>query len=381
MWIVLTLVGVALISSVLLDAFEAIVLPRRVTHRFRFGRFYYRSAWKIWRWLALRIPAGKQRESWLGAFGPLSLLILFVVWALGLIVGFAILHWSLGTPLHPPEGPLGLATYLYWSGGNFFTLGYGDVVPVSATGRALGILEAGLGFGFLAVMISYLPVVYQEFSQREVTIGRLDARGGSPPSAAEILLRPARSGSPAALNPFLEDWETWSAELLESHLSFPVLVYYRSQHDNQSWLSGLTSILDACAILIAGAEECNPYQAQLTFAAARHAAVDLALVFKVRPDFGGPDRLPPERLERLRAELRKADLVLSDGPAVDAKLAELRGMYEPFVRALSTRFLFPLPPIFPDHPVVDNWQRSAWMRRPPGIGSLPVATVDREHFE
>jgi Ion channel len=381
MWIVLTLASLLLILLVLVDSFEAIVLPRRVTHRYRFARLYYRSIWWLWRWAALRVPAGKRREALLALFGPLSLLVLFVVWAFVLIVGFALLHWSLGTRLRLSEGSPGLATYLYWSGGNFFTLGYGDVVPASAMGRVLGVVEAGLGFGFLAVMISYLPVVYQTFSQRESAIALLDARAGSPPTAAEILIRPARSGALNTLDTFLEEWERWSAELLESHLSFPVLVYYRSQHDNQSWLSGLTAVLDACALLIAGAEECSPYQAQLTFAMARHAVVDLALIFKVRPDFGGPDRLPPEQLRRLRIQLAGAGLALADGPAVDAKLAELRGMYEPFVRGLSERFLFNLPPVFADQPVVDNWQRSAWMRRPPGIGRLPTATVDREHFE
>src|SRR5262249_12251993 len=160
------------------------------------------------------------------------------------------------------EGPAGLGTYLYLSGVTFFTLGYGEVVPMTALGRVLIVAESGLGFGFMAVIIGYLPVLYQAFSRREVTISLLDARAGSPPSAAQVLLRLAQARNFAALDPFLAEWERWAAELLESHLSFPVLSYYRSQHDNQSWLAAVTTILDTCALLIVGVKDACPYQAQ-----------------------------------------------------------------------------------------------------------------------
>src|SRR5438128_3297382 len=188
----------------------------------------------------------------------------------------------------------------------------------------------------MAVIIGYLPVLYQAFSRREVVIALLDARAGSPPSAGQLLLRLGRAGAGAeAAAPLLAEWERWSAELLESHLSFPVLSYYRSQHDNQSWLSAITTILDTCALLIVGVKDATPYQAQLTFAMARHAIVDLALVFRTPPLVPDPDRLPNDRLLQLRALLREAGLSLREGPAVDAKLAELRAMYEPFVNALA----------------------------------------------
>src|SRR5207249_4041653 len=134
------------------------------------------------------------------------------------------------------------------------TLGYGDVVPTGAWGRSLAVAEAGIGFGFLAVVISYLPVLYQAFSRREITISLLDARAGSPPSAGELLRRLAQARSLAGVGPLLVEWERWAAELLESHLSFPVLSYYRSQHDNQSWVGALATVLDTSALLIAGVE-------------------------------------------------------------------------------------------------------------------------------
>jgi hypothetical protein len=370
-----------LIFIVLLDGFETMVLPRRVTRRLRPARLFYRSLWTLWRMVGRRLAPGQRREYFLSVFGPLSLLGLFASWVLSLVVGIGVLHWSLGTILRATGETTGLGTYLYLSGITFFTLGYGEVFPVTALGNVLIVAESGLGFGFMAVIIGYLPALYQAFSRRELTISLLDARAGSPPSAAQVLLRLAQACDFAAVDPFLAEWERWSAELLESHLSFPVLSYYRSQHDNQSWLAAITSILDTCALLIAAVKDVCPYQAQLTFAMARHAIVDLALVFKTPPVVPHPDRLPDERLLRLRELLGEAGLGLRDGAAIDAKLAELRAMYEPYVNALANFLLFTLPPVLSDKPAVDNWQTSAWMRRTPGIGKLPsLDPVDR-HFD
>jgi len=241
--------AVAIIGVVLLDAFEVMILPRRVRHGLRLARMFYRWAWIVCITTARLLPAGRWRNGLLSAFGPLSLLALLVVWALGLMMGFALLHWSLETAVKGVDDSL--LTYLYFSGTTFFTLGYGDLVPTSTAGRALSVVEAGLGFGFLAVTISYLPVLYQAFSRREITISLLDARAGSPPTAGELLRRLAVGRGTAGVVPLLVEWERWSAELLESHLSFPVLSYYRSQHDNQSWVGALTAILDTSALLIA----------------------------------------------------------------------------------------------------------------------------------
>jgi len=367
-----------LIVLPLVDAFETILQPRRVTHRFRFARLFYRTTWALWRGAALKIPPGKRREGFLSVFGPLSLLGLFAAWVVALIVGFALVHWSVKAGLQQPAD---FRTYLYLSGCTFFTLAYGDLLPASQSTRALAVIEAGLGFGFLAVIISYLPVLYQAFSRREATISLLDARAGSPPSALNFLLRLARSDQLSAADKFLGEWEQWSAELLESHLSFPVLSYYRSQHDNQSWLATLTMILDTCSLIMVMLRGSRIYQAQLTFAMARHAAVDLALVLRTGPLSTGRQRLPPEQRQRIQQMLREAGIDVPDSPDLDAKLAELRGMYEPFIDALADRFLFTVPSIAPEAEPIDNWQRSAWMQRAPAINSLPAApSPNDEHF-
>ncbi len=364
--------SLVLITLVLLDAFEAMLLPRRVTHHFRFARLFYIYSWTPWAALARRMRSIKRRNYFLSFFGPLSVLVLMGVWAVGLILGFALLQWSLGSELHTPGEDARFPVYLYLSGVTFFTLGFGDVTPAHLLGRFLAVAETGLGFAFLAVVISYLPVLYQAFSHREVTISLLDARAGSPPTAGQLLIRLAQHHNFAMLDRFLEEWEQWAAEVLESHVSFPVLSYYRSQHDNQSWLAALTAILDTAALVIAGAKGADPYQAQLTFATARHTVVDLAQVYYVPPIEPDPDRLPEDRLRQMREELRAAGIDLRDGEAVDRNLAELRGMYEPFVNALARHFLLALPPVLSDSTPVDNWQTSAWMRRTSGIGRLAL---------
>lgn len=380
MHILAGLAGLALIVVVLVDGFEAMVLPRRVTRPYRLIRLYYTFVWAFWRAVACRLPSGKRRQNFLSVFGPLSLIVLFGVWAGGLIGGFALVHWSLGSPLYraTPGAPLGFSTYLYMSGVTFFTLGYGDVAPLAPLGRVLAVVEAGIGFGFIGVIISYLPGLSQSSAQRELTISLLDARAGSPPTAAEGMVRAAKAGQTGGAA-FFAEWERWAALLLESHLSYPVLMFYRSQHDNQSWLAALTSVLDSCALFIAGVKGLQTYQAQLTFAMARHAVVDLSLIIQAAPQEPRPDRLPHEDFERLKAMLHEAGLDFTDAEHVEARLAELRAMYEPFALALGEQLMFAVPPIVPASKPIDNWQTSAWMGRTPGIGDLPLAEGDG-HF-
>ena len=373
------IVALILMAVVLIDAFEVVLLPRRVRHGFRLARLFYRASWMIGRTIAQLIPVGRWRTAFLSAFGPLSLFVLVVVWAIGLIAGFALLHWSLGTAISVADASFG--SYLYFSSTTFFTLGYGDMVATGATGRSLSVAESGLGFVFLAVIVSYLPVLYQAFSRREISILLLDARAGSPPSAGELLRRLAAGRSPIGVGPFLVEWERWAADLLESHISFPVLSYYRSQHENQSWVGALITILDTSALLIASVDGPDGYQARLTFAMARHAAVDLTLVFQTPPLPPPSDRLPEAGLARLRESLCRAGVQMRDGSAVATALSELRGLYEPFVNALAAYFLFALPPFQPELPTVDNWQTSPGMPRSPGLGGLPAAGAGDDHFD
>ncbi|HSB10191.1 MAG TPA: potassium channel family protein [Blastocatellia bacterium] len=378
--IVIAVVSVLLILTVLLDAFEAIVLPRRVSRRFRLTRIFYRATWIPAAALARHISSSRRRETFLGFFGPLSLILLLSVWAIGLIVGFAMLHWSLGSPINATDGGEGFAAYLYLSGTTFFTLGYGDITPRAPVGRGLAIAEAGLGFAFLALIIGYLPVIYQAFSRRETSTSLLDARAGSPPTASELLRR--HSQNIKELDRLLLEWERWSAELLETHLSYPVLCYYRSQHNNQSWLAALTAILDTSALVIVGVDGASRRQAQLTFAMARHAVVDIAQTFHTSPREPDPERLPPDELELLRSATRAVGVELIEGPAADRQLSELRRMYEPYVKPLADYLLITLPRWVPATEGFDNWQTSKWGRIS-GLNlpaSCSSAKEEEEHF-
>jgi hypothetical protein len=380
MSILFGILGVALILIVLGDAFETVVLPRRVTRAVSLARLFYRSTWFSWSRMVRSIFSDKHQETYLSWYGPLSLLLLLILWATALIFGFGLLHWSSGSMIKTPGGTSNLSDYLYLSGTTFFTLGLGDVSPVKPLGRWIVAFESGMGFGFLALVISYLPVLNQSFSRREVNISLLDARAGSPPTAGEMLRRHSHDQGLEELRQLLHEWEGWSADLLESHLSYPVLAYFRSQHDNQSWIGALTVILDASAFVIASLEGPCERQAQLTFAITRHTIVDLAQIFNCPPRHPEKDRLPPAELDSLRTILAEAGLKLREGSEAGQKLSQLRRMYEPYVYSLSRHLLIDVSPWIPESDRIDNWQTSAWGRSKGfQIEGLPGKGVD-DHF-
>lgn len=352
------IIGIALIFVVLWEAFETVVLPRRVARRFRLTVLYYRTTWYTWRALARKIRKPARRETFLSFYGPLSLLMLFVVWAIGIIAGFGLLFYSTAA-----EGSVysHLGTSLFLSGATMFTLGLGDVYPQTPHHRILAICEGGLGFGFLALVISYLPVIYQVFSRREVNTVLLDARAGSPPTAAELLRRHVGADGLRDLEQLYHDWERAAAEILESHISYPVVCYFRSQHNNESWLGALVAILDSCAIVLANHAGPVARQARLTFAVCRHTVVDLAQVFWAPPK-QSRERLPEADFERLRTSLAHTDFALRDTPESAAKMEKLREMYEPYVQSLALRLAIELPPWILPREVADNWKTTAWGR-------------------
>jgi hypothetical protein len=354
--------GILSIFIVLLDAFQTIILPRRATGRFRLTRIFYILTWNPWKFFARRLRNPRKRETILSFYGPLSLIFLLAVWAAGIVLGFAFIYFAMGSPFNDPSQPPNFRTDLYVSGTTIFTLGLGDVTPHGPLARVLIILESGMGFGFLAMVMGYFPVLYSAFSRREVSISLLDARAGSPPTAAELMRRHSYDGAAQALSILLVEWERWSAELLESHISYPLLCYFRSQHNSQSWLSALTAILDASSLLIAGVRGHEARQAQLTFAMARHALVDLSQIFNRPPIFNATDRLPPARCLELYNMLSANGMKLCHDESSRERLRQMRALYEPYAETLSRFLLMPLPVWFSDQPRKDNWQTVARLR-------------------
>lgn len=383
MQVVTMLLGILCLLVVLLDAFQTIILPRRAAGRLRLTRIFYILTWIPWRFVAVRISHPRKRETALSFYGPLSLIFLLVVWACGMVFGFSLIYYALGSPFSDSSQPVGYLSDLYVSGTNFFTLGLGDVTPHAEIARILSTCEAGTGFGFLAIVMGYFPVLYGAFSRREVSISLLDARAGSPPTAAELMRRHSFDGAEEALSSLLSEWERWSAELLESHISYTLLCYFRSQHTNQSWLSALTAMLDTSALLIAGVRGHEARQAQLTFAMARHALVDLAQVFSITPAQNIPDRLPRERYEQLYQLLCQSGVsVCRDGESYE-RLRDMRALYEGYAAALGEHLCMPLPPWMAEHPHKDNWLAVAKVRsRAEAANPEPntiADVIDRHH--
>jgi len=378
-----SIAGIALIFIILMDAFETVVLPRRIKRSFfRISSRFYRKTWRLWTGVGRHIKSANRREGFLAYYGPLSLFPLLGFWALGLIFGFACVQYGLGEHLTLGNETITFGKVVYLSGETFFTLGYGDITPNNTAARALSVMEAGMGFAFLGVVIGYLPVIYNSFAARETEISLLDARAGSPPSAAEFLGRLGCCPEQTVLDEIFRDWERWCAELLSSHISYPVLVYFRSQHGNQSWLSALTVMLDVTSLVMTGVEGIHPDQAKLTFAMARHAAVDLAQVVNAEYSPHDADRLTTAELARLLTELAARGVSLrvtpsvtpgvaasvapgvtsNDGADAPDRLAELRILYEPYLHSLSRRLLMTLPPWIPVDRKKDNWQGGPWDR-------------------
>jgi hypothetical protein len=371
-WIEWTMRVAALVAGLLfclgavLDAFQTIILPRRPTGRFRITRLFYIATWAPWAAFARHIRNPKMREQCYSTFGPGSLLLLLMLWALLLVTGFALLFFGLRTPFADAMAGATaldrLRTDLYVSGTTLFTLGIGDVLPRSLVARALIVIESGTGLGFVALVIGYVPVLYNTFSRREVSVALLDARAGSPPTSTELLRRHAFPGGQEALVVLLVEWERWSAEILESHISYPILCYYRSQHDNQSWLSALTAVLDSCALLISVVPDIASRQAQLTFAMARHALVDLGHVFHLEKHEAtwqardGHDRLPDNQFDRVCELMSQANLRLCGDPEAPARLHALRALYEPHAQALADYLAMPLPGWVPEPRAKDQWK-------------------------
>src|ERR1700693_112573 len=380
MKLLIAIAGFFILFATLWEAFETIILPRRVTRPIRLVRMFYRVTWTFWAAVNRLIRSKMVRDAHLSYYGPLSLLGLFATWAFLLILGFSMLHWAAVSAINAPGETPTFRTDFYLSGTTFFTLGLGDVTPRTTLAKAITVTEGGTGFGVLGLMISYLPTLYGAFSQRELNISLLDARAGSPPTAAELLRRHSQFADNEVLTPYLRDWEIWAAQLMESHLSYPVLCYFRSQHDNQSWLAAFTAVLDVSALLIAYGEGTAKWQSQLTFAIARHAVVDLAEVLRVPPSHSAHDRLPPKDVVQVRDLLVECRASSKCGESGDKKLAELREMYEPYLNGLSLRLLIPLPSWGVGHRFVENWKRSAWGKISSGPADSGGSSSESSHF-
>jgi hypothetical protein len=360
MHVLVGVLGGVLVGLMLLEIFVAFLLPRRVKRDPKIVRTVFAYAWRPWRRLARMLPA-QTADTMLGIYGPVGLIVNLVLWVSLMMLGYACLQWADGSHLGVMHHAVSFGDDLYYSAATMTTDGPAALTAQTTFARALQVITAGSGLAVLAIVIGYLPSLYQAFSSREATVSQLDARAGSPPSAGRLLIRSTQREGWPALNRYLSGWETWVAELMETHLAYPVLAYFRSQHVNQNWLSAMCTLLDTCAFAIAAAPKGTVDSARFTYAIARHAVVDLSYSFHVEPTPPAADRLPRADLDGLLAGLAQ----VGTEPAVDAatlaeRLARIRGSYEPYINALSERLELALPPwLAPDSPT-DNWRTTEW---------------------
>jgi hypothetical protein len=360
MRILVGVLGGVLVALMLLEIFFAFLLPRRVKRDPQIVRRVFSYAWRPWRAIAGRMPP-QTEDTMLGIYGPFGLILNLVLWVGLMMLGYACLQWAAGSHLGPAGRPVNFGSDLYFSAATMTTDGPAGLSTHTAFAEAIQVVTAASGLAVLAIVIGYLPSLYQAFSRRETTVSQLDARAGSPPSAGRLLIRTTHRHGWPELNRYLSSWETWVAELMETHLAYPVLGYFRSQHVNQNWLSAMCTLLDTCAFAIAAAPQGSVESARFTYAIARHAVVDLSYSFHVEPLPPAEDRLPRSAIEDLSAQLRDVGVE----PAVDVatleeRLTRIRGSYEPYINALGERLGLPLPPWLAPESPTDNWRTTEW---------------------
>ncbi|MGH7904975.1 MAG: ion channel, partial [Candidatus Dormibacteraceae bacterium] len=323
--------GLVVIAVVGYDIFQSIVLPRPAVGRVRVSPHLVGLLWSAWR-SAGRLPRRpERREAFLAAFAPGAVLYLLCIWALALVFGYGLLIMAVGGGVRPH--PTGLGTALYLSAVSLFTLGFGDPVPVAVTARAVVVSEAAIGLGMVALVISLLFSLFSSFQRRESLVVTLDASAGAPPSGLQLLENSARLEMPELLAQTFGAWTQWSAEVLESHLAYPILVYFRSSHDNEAWVNSFGAVMDAAALVIAAVEGLPIGPARLFMKVGRHMVEDLGWYFRF-PHTHDLDTTI-EEFDIARARLLAMGYRLQDREPAWAEFLSLRQQYAPALERLG----------------------------------------------
>lgn len=323
-----------------MDLIVTVTLPNRVKGRFWFASFFYRSLWLAWSIVARHMKPGKWRETYLSLYGPFSMMLLVSIWACGLVMGFALLHWMIDS-FTGSSGETTFFSSLNKSASIFLSFGQGDTISRTTIERLLTVAQLGLNFCFLAIVMAYLITLYKAFSRRQLRINLFASLLGLPPKAAELPLQHYDNESVEELMEELRDWEQWSAELLVNNRAHPFLGYFRSW--KISWLTTLTLIMDTSAMLVSSTDHALARQAKRTFSRARRSVVEMAGFLAIPTQTPGYDRHLQKNLAQLRKHLAAARVPLYADVIADEKLIVWQATYEPYVYALSDHLLMALP--------------------------------------
>ena len=315
--------GLAILLAIFRELFETVILPRPAVRKFALGRYLLRGLWLLWRWVGNRIGSLPRREGWLAVIGPLGVLILFGAYALLLIIGYALLIDGVRDAMKPV--PENFGTSLYFSATTLVPLSYGDIIPVGAVARLITVAESVTGVFLAALAITLLFSLYESFQNREELVVTLDAMAGAPPSGVQILETAAERGMHEQLIRTFEEWRNWAAAVLESHLAYPLLFFFRSSHDNEAWLNSFGAVMDAAILVISTVDDDTEGPARLMYTVGNHLVEDMAWYFQY------PQRKEPiverEEFDQARERLRKAGYKCHGGEDGWTKFAHLRATY------------------------------------------------------
>jgi len=368
-WLEIAL-GILIWGGVLWDGFATIILSRTVAPMRRLSGRFTRWSWRLWAAAGRRIRQPGLRLSFLAIYGPNSVIFLLALWAGLLVVAFALIYQGLGERFQAAGGSVAFGTLLYMSGSTFLTLGLGDVTSPDPIGRLSMIIEAGTGYTFLALMITYMPVLDQAYGSREVGNLLIHSRAGHPPGAIQLLERYSGAERSEILRGNLREAERWMAEILQSHLAHPVLSFYRAQHPGQSWLISVTTILDSCALLTAGGGGLHAAQAELTYLMGIGLLKDITHALRIAVDPQCRPRLTEADVPALVADSEAAGLRLTFGPGATSELLQLVRRYDVYLSALSEWLVIPLPAWIQPQGAAQERERAGEFVIPPGRCTL-----------
>jgi len=329
-------VGAALVVFNLLDVFQAVVLPRAAGVRYRISALLVRATWPLWARYGMRIDDSDAREDFLGAYGAIALVGFLAVWGLGLIFGYGLIVFGLRADIHPVPN---FGDAVYFAGVSFLTIGYGDFTPTGGAARVVGLLAGASGFSVVAIVTAFLFQVFGAFQAREVFVITFGTRAGAPPSGLTLLETYRRLRIEDHLPDVFERGMVWAAAVLESHLSYPILAFFRSSHDYESWVAALGGLLDAATLRLTVVANDAPGHAELFSTLGRHLVHDLGQYFELEGPAGpGVER---HEFETARARLAAAGFSLRDPEVAWRDFAEQRATYAGTLNAIAAYFRIP----------------------------------------
>jgi len=290
--------GIIIVFVIVFDIFASVLVPRPVRSAFLMSAYLRRYTWRLWRALCIGIEPPQRRELLLGIFAPLVMVLLLGGWVFGLILGFGCIFLGLQEGLRPM--PTDIGTAMYYAGASVLTIGYGDIVSVEGLTRFFSISAGVAGLATVAVVLTFLFSLFASFQRRETFVVVLDGRGSAPPSGVSLLETHAKLHLVDDLPRLFESGQTWCAEVLDTHLAYPVLCYFRSSHVDVSWFSALGALLDAATLIMSTVEDIPRGHAALLHSVGSHLTHDLAKYFKLL----GDDEVLVDRAEFAQARQR-----------------------------------------------------------------------------